>query len=89
MDASGVPAVILVKDQLFFEVAKKEGDTLELVDASGGRVVSKVADMTGFAPVQVTRIVKGNGERMYYADGKKHQFNMTGVSWFFKGGVHA
>lgn len=86
---NGVPTVLLVKDPLFFEIAKKEGDTLELVDASGGRVAAKVADMAGYQPVPVTRVIKGNGERVYYDVGQKTQFSLTGVRWFTKGGIYA
>lgn len=88
-DANGVPTVLLVKDQLFFEIVWKEGDTLELLDAANQRTMAKVGDMAGFAPVQATRVIKGNGERVYYAVGVKHQFNMTGVTWYTKGGIHA
>lgn len=89
MDANGASTVLLVKDQLFFEIIRKDGNMLELLDAANQRTMTTVEDMAGFAPIQATRVIKGNGERVYFAPGKKHQFNMTGVTWYTKGGIHA
>lgn len=40
-----------------------------------------------FTAVPATKVIKGNGEWMYFAPGVKSPRNVTGTAWFTRGGV--
>jgi len=82
-------AVLLVRGQEFYEVLEREGDAVYLVSPAGEESVKLLSELSGFAPVEAKRIVKPTGERMYYAPGKVHAHNYTGVTWYTVGGIHA
>jgi hypothetical protein len=85
----GEPAVLLVREQEFFEIIEKEDDALVLMRPTREEFCALVTDLVGFVPVQAKRIIKPSGERMYFAPGKAHAHNYTGVTWYTTGGVHA
>ncbi len=89
MEQNGDTAVLLVREQEFFEVLEREGDAVYLRYPDGREDVKLLSELSGFALVEAKRIEKPGGEFMYYAPGKQHQFNMTGVNWYTKGGVRA
>lgn len=86
---SGDAAVLLVRGQEFVEVLDKEDDALILMKPTGEEFCALVTELAGFVPVQAKRIIKPSGERMYFAPGKVHAHNYTGVTWYTTGGVHA
>lgn len=89
MEQHGDAAVLLVRGQEFYEVLERESDAVYLVAPSGEESVRLLSELVGFVPVEAKRIVKPSGERMYYAPGKVHAHNYTGVTWYTVGGVHA
>ena len=89
MIESGVTVVLMVKDQMFYEIVKKEGERLELADVTGKTVSASVGQMFGYTPVQAVRVVKPGDERMYYSVGTPGARNHTGVTWYTKRGVYA